>query len=112
MTVPEVGGINCTIVRQRVDLPQPDSPTTPSTSPSFIDNRTPSTARTKPRRRFKINTVSTGKCVSKSSTSRNGVDTSLEDFGLSLTADYFGTAPVGRAPDIRRNLLLSISPPE
>src|SRR5437773_4996179 len=112
MTVPEVGGINWTIVRPRVDLPQPDSPTTPRTSPSFIDNRTPSTARTTPRQRLKINPVSTGKCVSKASTSRNGVDTGLVDFGLSLTADYSGTVPVGRAPDIRRNLLLSISPRE
>src|SRR6266576_1363173 len=32
MTVPAVGGINCTMVRPSVDLPQPDSPTTPSTS--------------------------------------------------------------------------------
>jgi hypothetical protein len=34
--------------------------------------------------------VWTGKCVSKASTSRDGVDTSLADFGLSLTADCSG----------------------
>jgi len=53
--------------------------------------------------------VSTGKCVSMSSTSRNGVDRGLANFGLSLTADDFAISPVERAPDIRRSLLPLIS---
>ena len=34
--------------RPRVDLPQPDSPTSPSTSPARMSRSTPSTARTEP----------------------------------------------------------------
>ena len=41
---PEVGGSRPRIRRARVDLPQPDSPTMPSTSPSRHARQTPSTA--------------------------------------------------------------------
>src|ERR687886_2471407 len=36
------------MVRPSVDLPQPDSPTSPSVSPFWIERSTPSTARTWP----------------------------------------------------------------
>src|SRR5215467_374169 len=44
--VPAVGSIRRMIVRPRVDLPQPDSPTRPSVSPALISRSTPSTAWT------------------------------------------------------------------
>ena len=49
---------------------------------------------------------------SKSSTSRNGVDTVYRISDRLLTADYSAIPPVGKATDIGRNLLPSISPPE
>ena len=48
---PSVGSIRRRIVRPSVDLPQPDSPTTPSVSPSSTVRLTPSTALTSPLRR-------------------------------------------------------------
>ena len=36
MTEPEVAGMSCMMVRERVDLPQPDSPTRPRISPSSM----------------------------------------------------------------------------
>jgi hypothetical protein len=47
--VPSLGSISRMIMRPMVDLPQPDSPTSPSTSPAVIENDTSSTARTKAR---------------------------------------------------------------
>ena len=47
-TEPEVAGMRRRRVRPTVDLPQPDSPTSPSVSFSAISNDTPSTARTSP----------------------------------------------------------------
>ena len=46
-TDPDVGVVSCRIARQRVDFPQPDSPTRPSVSPSCSARLTPSTARTR-----------------------------------------------------------------
>ena len=46
-TDPEVGVVSCRIARHSVDLPQPDSPTSPSVSPSLRVRLTPSTARTR-----------------------------------------------------------------
>ena len=43
------------MVRAKVDLPQPDSPTKPSTSPRLSVKETPSTALTEPTKRLKIN---------------------------------------------------------
>ena len=42
---PAVGRMSCITVRDRVDLPQPDSPTSPRISPFPMDRFTPSTAR-------------------------------------------------------------------
>jgi hypothetical protein len=41
------------IEREVTDLPQPDSPTIPSTDPSSTSNETPSTACTSPSRVLK-----------------------------------------------------------
>src|SRR5688500_10337605 len=46
-TSPEVGSINRRMVRPVVDLPQPDSPTSPSVSPGMTSNDTSSTAWTR-----------------------------------------------------------------
>jgi len=43
-TSPEVGSISRRIERPVVDLPQPDSPTSPSVSPGMTSNDTSSTA--------------------------------------------------------------------
>jgi len=48
VTVPLVGFSRFISTRDRVDLPQPDSPTTPSVSPFFRSSETPSTACTCP----------------------------------------------------------------
>ncbi len=45
-TVPPVGLINRITVLPSVDLPQPDSPTSPTVSPDLISRSTPSTACT------------------------------------------------------------------
>src|SRR5450756_2227341 len=44
--VPAVGSRRRIMVRPRVDLPQPDSPTRPTVSPFLMSRSTPSTART------------------------------------------------------------------
>jgi hypothetical protein len=44
VTSPEVGSINLRIDRPVVDLPQPDSPTSPSVSPGMMSKLTSSTA--------------------------------------------------------------------
>ena len=48
MIVPPVGSSRRATQRAIVDLPQPDSPTTPSVSPAFSVKLTPSTALTAP----------------------------------------------------------------
>ena len=45
---PAVCGCSRMTVRPSVDLPQPDSPTRPKTSPLLIENETSSTALTSP----------------------------------------------------------------
>ena len=50
-TTPEVGSMRRRMSRPRVLLPEPDSPTKPSVSPSWISSETSSTARTSPARR-------------------------------------------------------------
>src|SRR5438309_1554256 len=49
---PSLGSTSRRIERPRVDLPQPDSPTSPSVSPCLIVRSMPSTARTWPTVRF------------------------------------------------------------
>ena len=46
--VPAVGSVSRISRRPSVDLPQPDSPTSPSVSPVAMRNETPSTARNLP----------------------------------------------------------------
>src|SRR3954469_4888542 len=65
---PAVGSISRSTVRPTVDLPQPDSPTSASVSPSRIEKLTPSTAYTVPPARCKM-PLRIGKCFFKSSTS-------------------------------------------
>ena len=48
---PEVGSTSRSTLRATVDLPQPDSPTSPSVSPTPTEKLTPSTACTVPTRR-------------------------------------------------------------
>lgn len=43
---PDVAGMSCMMVRESVDLPQPDSPTSPRISPFPIESVMPSTAFT------------------------------------------------------------------
>jgi hypothetical protein len=57
--------------RAIVDLPQPDSPTTPSVSPFLIVKETPSTARTRATSFWKMIPRVTGKCFSRLSTARS-----------------------------------------
>ena len=47
-TPPEVGSINRSIMRATVDLPEPDSPTSPSVCPRASVSETPSTTRRSP----------------------------------------------------------------
>ena len=68
-TLPEVGSIRRRIQRPVVVLPQPLSPTSPSTSPSCTANDTPSTARTWPTVR-ESSPFLIGKCFLRSVTSR------------------------------------------
>src|SRR5688572_2856152 len=42
--LPAVAGIRFSTARARVDLPQPDSPTTPRVSPAWMSKEMPSTA--------------------------------------------------------------------
>src|SRR5438309_6843169 len=62
-TEPEVAGSSWTITRPSVDLPEPDSPTSPSVSPAWMSKLTPSTACTTwlPKR-----PAPTGKCLTTS----------------------------------------------
>ncbi len=48
LMLPEVGSTSRSTVRATVDLPQPDSPTRPSVSPTPSEKLTPSTACTVP----------------------------------------------------------------
>ena len=58
---PAVGSISRSSVRPSVDLPQPDSPTSPTVSPRKTSRSTPSTACTWPTVRCSI-PLRTGKC--------------------------------------------------
>src|SRR5215831_15189947 len=63
--LPAVGSISRNTVRPTVDLPQPDSPTSPSVSPASIVKLTPSTAKTVPPARCN-SLLRTGKCFLRS----------------------------------------------
>src|SRR6266540_548611 len=68
---PEVGSIRHSINRPVVDLPQPDSPTSASVSPSPTSKSMPSTARTAPLRPPKMPLL-TGKYLTRFATRSNG----------------------------------------
>src|SRR5689334_6640154 len=76
LATPAVGGSRRISTWARVDLPQPDSPTTPRVSPLFNENETPSTALTWPTVRLNSTPTRTGKCLTRPSTSRIGSATS------------------------------------
>src|SRR5579859_3509597 len=69
-TEPPVVGTSWRMVRASVDLPQPDSPTRPRTSPCRTERLTPSTARTAPVRRLTRKPSWMGKWVRTSRNSR------------------------------------------
>lgn len=71
MMLPEVAGMSCMMVRERVDFPQPDSPTSPRISPFLMDSVTPSTALTESTCFWMSKPLLTGKCVLTSWSSRN-----------------------------------------
>src|ERR1043165_7327621 len=75
VTSPLVGSIKRRMQRPVVDLPQPDSPTSPNVSPRKISNVTLSTARSGP--------SSVGKCLTSDCT-----ETSLLWFSV-VTCDRF-----------------------
>jgi hypothetical protein len=63
-TSPAVGSIRRRMHRPVVDLPQPDSPTSPSVSPALISNEMPSTAWTRATSREKRPPL-IGKCLTR-----------------------------------------------
>ena len=73
---PDVGSSNRTTTRPRVDLPQPDSPTSPRVSPSSIARLTRSTAWTSAVVRCMI-PLFTGKDLTRSSISTRALTTGL-----------------------------------
>src|SRR5438034_11443613 len=71
--LPAVAGIRFSTARARVDLPQPDSPTTPSVSPAWMSKETPSTAfRVRAGDQGQALPALTLKCTFKSRTDRLG----------------------------------------
>src|SRR5690606_6856477 len=72
LTVPEVGRSRAMSSLARVDLPHPDSPTMPSVSPRCRSKETPSTALIAPTWRLKTMPWVSGKCLTRSRTSRIG----------------------------------------
>src|SRR3954454_20169174 len=71
LTLPLVGWINCRMQRPAVVLPQPLSPTRPSTSPAWTSNEIPSIALTWPTVRAS-SPLRIGKYFLRSRTSRSG----------------------------------------
>src|SRR5262245_32879975 len=92
--VPDVGSISLTIMRAAVDLPQPDSPTSPSVSPGKTENEMPSTANTAPCRR-PSSPPRTAKCLTRSMTSRMGSTSAIGDLHCPLRMPAGGEV-VGR----------------
>src|SRR5215510_3515461 len=70
-TSPAVGSIRRRMHRPVVDLPQPDSPTSPSVSPALISKEMPSTACTRATSREKRPPL-IGKCLTRFRTLRSG----------------------------------------
>ena len=74
---PLVGSIRRISSRAVVDLPQPDSPTMPSVSPSRTSRSMPSTACTAPTCCVKITPLVIGKCLTRSRTSQQVAQASV-----------------------------------
>ena len=85
--------------RAVVDLPQPDSPTSPNVCPRCTSNVTPSTARTVPTRRRRIAPFVTGKCLvrSRTSSSVSGPAPGRPTTGSGPTGASTGVAETGAA---------------
>ena len=75
MIEPPVGSSSFDTTRPVVDLPQPDSPTSPSVSPGATENETPSTARTAPTCRWIKMPALIGKCFLRSLTASRALGT-------------------------------------
>src|SRR5690242_13253315 len=101
---PSVGSIRRNTVRPTVDLPQPDSPTSPRVSPSRIEKLTPSTANTVPPARC-IRPLCSGKCFFNPLTSSTGAPF-LASGALIAVSIEFVRAPAGGP--VARPLLLVI----
>src|SRR5262245_26329820 len=80
-TEPDVGLMRRSTQRATVDLPQPDSPTSPKVSPVAMSKETPSTARTSERRPRMASSQAPsprmGKFLARPSTLSNGCTTRL-----------------------------------
>ncbi len=72
VTLPDVGGSRRRMTLPSVVLPQPDSPTRPSVSPSVTVKLTPSTARTAPSLLMPMRPPRISKCFTRSSTASRG----------------------------------------
>src|SRR5690606_18384232 len=98
--VPLVGFSNRISTWARVDLPHPDSPTTPSVSPWWRSNETPSTARTCPMVRLNTTPWVIGKCLTRSRTWRIG-----SAMGHHLLREVAGAGSTGTELLVGRHLL-------
>src|SRR5579885_109618 len=80
---PAVGSMSRSTVRPTVDLPQPDSPTSPSVSPLRMLKLTPSTAKTAPAVRCS-SPLRIGKCFLRSRTSSTAMPASATATSIEL----------------------------
>jgi hypothetical protein len=98
VTTPEVGACNPATISSRVDLPQPDGPTSPSTSPAATRSDSSSSAATLPRR--------DGNSFESSATATAGWAGAALAIGSSLSGaltDIVLLAPfAGITPQVRR----------
>lgn len=85
LTLPSVAGSRRKITRPKVDLPQPDSPTSPSVSPGYTFRSIPSRALTAPASRLK-KPLRMGKCFFTPLISRSAFfsDASVAEIKLRL----------------------------
>src|SRR5579875_1460079 len=97
---PAVGSINLRIALPAVDLPQPDSPTSPRVSPAAMSKEMPSTARTWPTTCRKI-PPRTGKCLTRPLTDNKGAAALIGRAGRNGSRRQNGRAPFLRSPAFR-----------
>src|SRR5687768_10804701 len=109
-TLPEVMSSMRSTARPVVDLPQPDSPTSPRVSPRRTVKLMPSTAFTVPTRRLARMPDVIGKWTLRSSTVRtgSGSETGMEEAGREMVGLAFeqrrtlGATEIGRILAARR----------